>query len=475
MRCSGVDGEVFATDNTLHPRRRAACATGFVEGHEIECPLHQGTLRRPQRRPRPARRPERRAGRPTRPGSPATGSSFGSTEALGNACLRPGSRDGNAPSSPITAAQAELLSCGSATTAPMLPVITSLLDTDLYKFTMWQAMLHRHPQTQAEYTFVCRNDAGAIRSPSCVARASTRELDALCALRFRPERARLPAASLRFIRSTSSTSCASSTSSATSSAPARADDGSGLEIVASGPQVHVMAFEIHRARDRQRALLPPLRPGRGAAPKAAPRSPPRSSACASSRSEPKRRHAVRVLRLRRAPALLGASGSREVARSRSSARCRSSSRAPPTCCSRATSAWCRSARWRTSTCRPTRRSACACATSSAPRSKPGSRSTAATSASRSTDVVGMDAFLADFDLYFAKLFDGLRHDSGDPVAWGEKALAHYEKLRIDPHTKRAGLLRRPRLRQVDRALSPLRRPRRSAASASAPTSPTTWA
>lgn len=53
-----------------------------------------------------------------------------------------------------------------------------------------------------------------------------------------------------------------------------------------------------------------------------------------------------------------------------------------------------------------------------------------------TDVIGMDAFLADFDLYFAKLFDGLRHDSGDPVVWGEKALAHYEKLRIDPHTKR---------------------------------------
>ena len=53
-----------------------------------------------------------------------------------------------------------------------------------------------------------------------------------------------------------------------------------------------------------------------------------------------------------------------------------------------------------------------------------------------TDVVGMDAFLADFDLYFAKLFDGLRHDSGDPFVWGEKALAAYAKLRIDPHTKR---------------------------------------
>jgi nicotinate phosphoribosyltransferase len=53
-----------------------------------------------------------------------------------------------------------------------------------------------------------------------------------------------------------------------------------------------------------------------------------------------------------------------------------------------------------------------------------------------TDVVGMDAFLADFDLYFAKLFDGLRHDSGDPVEWGEKALAHYARLRLDAHTKR---------------------------------------
>jgi nicotinate phosphoribosyltransferase len=48
----------------------------------------------------------------------------------------------------------------------------------------------------------------------------------------------------------------------------------------------------------------------------------------------------------------------------------------------------------------------------------------------------MDAFLRDFDLYFAKLFDGLRHDSGDPIAWGDKAIAHYRKLRIDPAGKR---------------------------------------
>ena len=47
----------------------------------------------------------------------------------------------------------------------------------------------------------------------------------------------------------------------------------------------------------------------------------------------------------------------------------------------------------------------------------------------------MDAFLRDFDLYFAKLFDGLRHDSGDPYEWGDKAYAHYKNLKIDSRTK----------------------------------------
>jgi len=52
-----------------------------------------------------------------------------------------------------------------------------------------------------------------------------------------------------------------------------------------------------------------------------------------------------------------------------------------------------------------------------------------------SDVVGMDAFLYDFDLYFCKLFDGARHDSGDPVIWCEKLIDHYKKNKIDPMTK----------------------------------------
>src|SRR5437762_338670 len=51
------------------------------------------------------------------------------------------------------------------------------------------------------------------------------------------------------------------------------------------------------------------------------------------------------------------------------------------------------------------------------------------------DTYGTDAFLRDFDMYFCKLFDGARHDSGDPFAWGEKLIAHYRKNRVDPRTK----------------------------------------
>ena len=52
-----------------------------------------------------------------------------------------------------------------------------------------------------------------------------------------------------------------------------------------------------------------------------------------------------------------------------------------------------------------------------------------------SDVCGMDAFLRDFDPFFCKLFDGVRHDSGDPFEWGEKLLAHYRAMRIDPKSK----------------------------------------
>jgi nicotinate phosphoribosyltransferase len=52
-----------------------------------------------------------------------------------------------------------------------------------------------------------------------------------------------------------------------------------------------------------------------------------------------------------------------------------------------------------------------------------------------SDTYGFEAFLRDFDMFFCKLFDGVRHDSADPFEWGERMIAHYRNNRVDPRTK----------------------------------------
>lgn len=52
-----------------------------------------------------------------------------------------------------------------------------------------------------------------------------------------------------------------------------------------------------------------------------------------------------------------------------------------------------------------------------------------------TDTISTDVFLLDFNQTYATLFSGVRHDSGDPLEWGEKIIQHYKNLGIDPKTK----------------------------------------
>lgn len=52
-----------------------------------------------------------------------------------------------------------------------------------------------------------------------------------------------------------------------------------------------------------------------------------------------------------------------------------------------------------------------------------------------TDTIGTDVFCKDFQLTFASMYSGVRQDSGDPIAWGEKMIAHYKSLGVDPRTK----------------------------------------
>ena len=310
----------------------------------------------------------------------------------------------------------------------MQAVISSLLDTDLYKFTMWQTMLHRHPQTQAEYTFVCRNEP-AYPLAELLAEVN-QQLDHLCSLSFGPEDLAY-LGGLRFMRSDFvdflrifhfqrefiSASVV----------------GGKLEIVASGPQVHVMAFEIYvlaivnELYFRRFEQAPALQEGRK-------RLLAKIARLREFEREPKRRHPFEFFDFGVRRRFSG-DWQREVVTT--------FKREVPQFfkgCSNVLYArdldlvpigtmaheYLQTYQTLGVRLRDFQRSAL----EDWVQEYRGDLGTAL------TDVVGMDAFLGDFDLYFAKLFDGLRHDSGDPVIWGEKALAHYEKLRIDAHTKR---------------------------------------
>ncbi|MCR5847573.1 MAG: nicotinate phosphoribosyltransferase [Lachnospiraceae bacterium] len=52
-----------------------------------------------------------------------------------------------------------------------------------------------------------------------------------------------------------------------------------------------------------------------------------------------------------------------------------------------------------------------------------------------TDAITTKCFLKDFQLTYATLFSGCRHDSGDPYEWGDMMIDHYKNLGIDPTTK----------------------------------------
>ncbi|HJV60879.1 MAG TPA: nicotinate phosphoribosyltransferase [Albitalea sp.] len=310
----------------------------------------------------------------------------------------------------------------------MRPVITSLLETDLYKFTMWQTMLHRHPQTQAEYRFVCRNRS-AYPLAELVDEVNE-QLDHLCGLCLRDDELAY-LGSLRFIKSDFVDFLRIFHF---QRGFIRADtDGESLRIVARGPQVHVMAFEIFvlaivnelyfcrfdeaaalaEGRQRLRTKIGALR-AFGAEPR---RGHPFEFSDFGLRrrfSGAWQREVLATLK-RELPQWFRGTSNVLLARDLGlvpigtmaheylqtyqalGVRLRDHQKA-------ALEDWVQEYR--------------------------GDLGIAL------TDVVGMDAFLADFDLYFAKLFDGLRHDSGDPVQWGEKALAHYARLRVDARTKR---------------------------------------
>lgn len=310
----------------------------------------------------------------------------------------------------------------------MEPIVKSLLENDLYKFPMWQTMLHKRPEATAEYDFVCRNTPDYPLAE--LVDAVRWELDQLCALQFTDDELDY-LSSLRYLKPDFIEFLSLFRFKAKYIKVFA--EGDRLRIQASGPQVHVMNFEIFclyivselyfRRFDRDALLLEGRR-----------RLNDKVALLKAFATEPAKAHPFELFDfgLRRRA---WDSWQQEVVRTLHSEL--------PTLFTGTSNVYLakqlglrpigtmaheflQSYQAHVVRLREFQRTAL----------EDWAQEFRGDLGIALTDTIGMDAFLRDFDLYFSKLFDGMRHDSGDPLAWGEKAIAHYRSLRIDPHSKR---------------------------------------
>ena len=313
----------------------------------------------------------------------------------------------------------------------MSAIIHSLLDTDLYKFTMLQVVLHKFPQTHSVYHFRCRNLEDTVYPLTDILHDLNEQLDYLCQLKFKEDEL-LYLRSLRFIKS-DFVDYLELFQLKRRFIKASIDSEGRLDIWVEGPMVQAMMFEIfvlaivnelyfRRIRtdevlaEGERRLQAKMVLLNQYQQEQHPNDPPFLVSDFGTRrrySYDWQKHVIEAFH-QAAPYIFRGTSNVLIAKELGltpigtmaheflqafqalDVRLRDFQKA-------ALETWVQEYR--------------------------GDLGIAL------TDVVGMDAFLRDFDLYFAKLFDGLRHDSGDPYEWGDKAYAHYKKLKVDSKSK----------------------------------------
>ena len=313
----------------------------------------------------------------------------------------------------------------------MSAIIHSLLDTDLYKFTMLQVVLHKFPQTHSVYHFRCRNLEDTVYPLTDILHDLNEQLDYLCQLKFKEDEL-LYLRSLRFIKS-DFVDYLELFQLKRRFIKASIDSEGRLDIWVEGPMVQAMMFEIfvlaivnelyfRRIRtdevlaEGERRLQAKMVLLNQYQQEQQPNDPPFLVSDFGTRrrySYDWQKHVIEAFH-QAAPYIFRGTSNVLIAKELGltpigtmaheflqafqalDVRLRDFQKA-------ALETWVQEYR--------------------------GDLGIAL------TDVVGMDAFLRDFDLYFAKLFDGLRHDSGDPYEWGDKAYAHYKKLKVDSKSK----------------------------------------
>ena len=314
----------------------------------------------------------------------------------------------------------------------MKRIINSLLETDLYKLTMWQAMLHHCPAAHAEYRFVCRNEP-QFPLGELVAQVNE-QLDHLCTLKFQPDELAYVAGlrfmktdfidwlhlfhfQRRFIKAS--------------------DEAGKLVITAVGPIVHTTGFEIAVLSIVNELYFRELeaRTGNDASVEGRARLEAKIERLKALPADTQRRNPFEFFDfgLRRRYSGPWQASVAEQLMTKVPGYFKGTSNVKIAMDLGLTPIGTMAHEWLQlfqglGNVRLAKFQAQALETWV--QEYRGDLGTAL------TDVVGIDAFLRDFDLYHAKLFDGVRHDSGDPVEWGEKVIGHYRKLRVDASNKR---------------------------------------
>jgi nicotinate phosphoribosyltransferase len=309
-------------------------------------------------------------------------------------------------------------------------IINSLLDTDLYKFTMMQVVLHHFPGAQVEYRFKCRSVGIDLVPFVDEIRA---EIEALCTLRFQePELAYLR--QMRFIKSdfVDFLGLFQMNQKYISVAPADPSDGRSapgeIDITIRGPWLHTILFEVPVLAIVNEIYFRRTRPQ-------------------PDYEEGRRRLRAKIDSIASDPQMTGIRIADYGSRRRFSRRWHEE--VLQTCKARLGVSFAGTSNVRFAmeqavvplgtmaheylqACQalgPRLRDAQTFAFEMWAKEYRGDLGIAL------SDVFGFDAFLRDFDMYFCKLFDGARHDSGDPFAWGERLIAHYVANRVNPATK----------------------------------------
>jgi nicotinate phosphoribosyltransferase len=304
-------------------------------------------------------------------------------------------------------------------------IITSLLDTDLYKFTMMQVVLHHFPAADVEYRFRCRTPGAKLSPYVDEIRA---EIEQLCALRFTDAELGY-LRRMRFIKSDFieflSLFHLNAKYITVSASVERPDE---IEIAIAGPWLHTILFEIpvlaivNEVYFRNTQRNPDYQEGRERLQEkmALLGGSPEYADCKIADYGTRRRFSKQwheevllTLKARLGPQLAGSSNVLYAMRHDLTPLGTMAHEYLQACQSLG----------------PRLRDSQIYGLEMWAKEYRGDLGIAL------SDVYGMQAFLRDFDMYFCKLFDGARHDSGDPFEWGERLIKHYEDNRCDPRTK----------------------------------------